>query len=71
MRKNKTKQQDNINLDKKISDTEPENNLFCYLRVSTKEQNDKNHSIERQRTFGKSIAKKLGKNYIEMNEGGT
>ena len=71
MRKNKTKQQENINLDKKISDTEPENNLFCYLRVSTQEQNDKNHSIDRQRTYGKKIAKKLGKNYIEMNEGGT
>jgi len=71
MRKNKIKQQERILLDKKISDTEPENNLFCYLRVSTQEQNDKNHSIDRQRTYGKKIAKKLGKNYIEMNEGGT
>ena len=71
MRKNKIKQQERILLDKKISDAEPENNLFCYLRVSTQEQNDKNHSIDRQRTYGKKIAKKLGKNYIEMNEGGT
>ncbi len=70
-KKNKTKQQERILLDKKISDTEPENNLFCYLRVSTKEQNDNNHSIDRQRKFGKSVAKKLGKTYIEMNEGGT
>jgi DNA invertase Pin-like site-specific DNA recombinase len=71
MRKNKTKQQEEIVLEKKLSDTEPDNNLFCYLRVSTQEQNDKNHSIDRQRTYGKKIAKKLGKNYIEMNEGGT
>lgn len=61
MRKNKIKQQERILLDKKISDAEPENNLFCYLRVSTQEQNDKNHSIDRQRTHGKKIAKKLGK----------
>ena len=71
MNKKNIKKQESILLDKKISDTEPEDNLFCYLRVSTQEQNDKNHSIDRQRTYGKKIAKKLGKNYIEMNEGGT
>ena len=55
----------------KVKDTKPEDNLYCYLRVSSKEQNDNNHSIDRQRTFGKRISKKLKLNYVEMNEGGT
>ena len=44
--------------------------LYCYLRVSTKSQEEKGHSIENQRYIGKKISKKLGLKYIEMNEGG-
>ena len=71
MRKNKINKQEQDILEKKIQSTEPKDNLYCYLRVSTQEQNDKNHSIDRQRTFGKKVSKKLGLNYVEMNEGGT
>ena len=71
MRKNKINKQEQDILEKKIQSTEPKDNLYCYLRVSTQEQNDNNHSIDRQRTFGKKVSKKLGLNYIEMNEGGT
>ena len=48
----------------------PEQNLYCYLRVSTQGQVDEGHSIENQRATGKRIAKQMGLTYIEMNEGG-
>ena len=44
--------------------------LHCYLRVSTKSQEEEGNSIENQRHLGKKISKKLGMNYVEMNEGG-
>jgi DNA invertase Pin-like site-specific DNA recombinase len=44
--------------------------LYCYLRVSTKSQEEEGHSIENQRYIGKKISKKLGLKYVEMNEGG-
>ena len=44
--------------------------LYCYLRVSTKSQEEEGNSIENQRHIGKKVSKKLGMKYIEMNEGG-
>ena len=44
--------------------------LFCYLRVSTKVQEEEGNSIENQRFLGKRVSKKLGLKYVEMNEGG-
>ena len=44
--------------------------LFCYLRVSTKSQEEEGNSIENQRFLGKRVSKKLGMKYVEMNEGG-
>ena len=44
--------------------------LFCYLRVSTKTQEEEGNSIENQRFLGKRVSKKLGMKYVEMNEGG-
>ena len=44
--------------------------LHCYLRVSTKSQEEEGNSIENQRHIGKKMSKKLGMNYVEMNEGG-
>jgi len=43
--------------------------LFCYLRVSSKVQEEEGHSIENQRFLGKRVSKKLDMNYVEMNEG--
>ena len=43
--------------------------LFCYLRVSSKVQLDEGHSIDNQRFLGQRVSKKLGLNYVEMNEG--
>jgi DNA invertase Pin-like site-specific DNA recombinase len=43
--------------------------LYCYLRVSTKTQEDEGHSIDNQRFLGKRVSKKLGMKYVEMNEG--
>ena len=39
--------------------------LYCYLRVSTKSQEEEGNSIENQRHIGKKISKKLGMNYVE------
>lgn len=44
--------------------------LYCYLRVSTKGQVEDGSSIENQRFHGKRVSKKLGMEYVEMNEGG-
>jgi len=44
--------------------------LYCYLRVSTKSQEEEGNSIENQRFLGKKVSKKLGMKYVEMNEGG-
>jgi len=44
--------------------------LYCYLRVSTKKQEEEGGSIESQRMTAKKIASKLGFTYVEMNEGG-
>ena len=44
--------------------------LYCYLRVSTKSQEEEGNSIENQRFIGKKVSKKLGMKYVEMNEGG-
>jgi DNA invertase Pin-like site-specific DNA recombinase len=44
--------------------------LYCYLRVSTKSQEEEGNSIENQRFTGKKVSKKLGMKYVEMNEGG-
>lgn len=43
--------------------------LFCYLRVSTKGQEEDGHSIENQRAIGKRLARKLDMTYYELNEG--
>ena len=43
--------------------------LYCYLRVSSKVQEEEGHSIDNQRFLGKRISKKLGMKYVEMNEG--
>lgn len=45
--------------------------LFCYLRVSTTSQVETGSSIENQRFLGKKVCKKLGMNYVEMNESGS
>ena len=44
--------------------------LYCYLRVSTKSQEEDGHSIENQRYLGQKISEKLDMEYVEMNEGG-
>lgn len=44
--------------------------LVCYLRVSTKKQSEEGYSLGYQAQVGKKIAKKLGLQYFEMNEGG-
>lgn len=44
--------------------------LYCYLRVSTKSQEEEGNSIENQRFLGKKVSKKLNMKYVEMNEGG-
>ena len=43
--------------------------LDCYIRVSTKEQKDKGHSIENQKHSGKKVSKLLGLKYREHDEG--
>ena len=43
--------------------------LYCYLRVSSKVQEQEGHSIDNQRFLGQRVSKKLGMNYVEMNEG--
>jgi DNA invertase Pin-like site-specific DNA recombinase len=43
--------------------------LYCYLRVSSKVQEEEGNSIENQRFLGKRVSKKLGLTYVEMNEG--
>ena len=50
--------------------TAGQDNLYCYLRVSTQGQVEQGHSIDNQRATGKRIAKQLGLTYKEMNEGG-
>jgi site-specific DNA recombinase len=47
-----------------------EEKLYCYLRVSTKVQEEEGNSIENQRHIGQKISKNLGMEYVEMNEGG-
>ena len=44
--------------------------LFCYLRVSTKSQEEEGSSIENQRHIGQTLCDKLGMEYVELNEGG-
>ena len=44
--------------------------LYCYLRVSTKVQEEEGNSIENQRHIGQKISKNLNMEYVEMNEGG-
>ena len=44
--------------------------LYCYLRVSTKSQEEDGHSIENQRHLGQKISEKLDMEFVEMNEGG-
>ena len=44
--------------------------LFCYLRVSSKIQEDEGNSIDNQRFLGQKVSKKLGMTYVELNEGG-
>ena len=43
--------------------------LYCYLRVSSKSQEEEGNSIENQRFLGQRVSKKLGMKYVEMNEG--
>ncbi len=43
--------------------------LYCYLRVSSKQQLEEGNSIENQRFLGKKVSKRLGMKYVEMNEG--
>tara|TARA_B100000315_G_scaffold260082_1_gene319169 strand:+ start:2447 stop:4135 length:1689 start_codon:yes stop_codon:yes gene_type:complete len=43
--------------------------LYCYLRVSSKVQEEEGHSIENQRFHGERVSKKLGMKYKEFNEG--
>ena len=43
--------------------------LYCYLRVSSKQQLEEGSSIDNQRFLGKRVSKKLGMKYVEMNEG--
>ena len=43
--------------------------LYCYLRVSSKVQEEEGNSIDNQRFLGQRVSKKLGLNYVEMNEG--
>ena len=45
--------------------------LFCYLRVSSKIQEDEGNSIDNQRFLGQKVSKKLGMTYVELNEGGS
>ncbi len=52
-----------------MSDTRNQE-LYCYLRVSTKTQEDEGNSIENQRFLGQRLCKKLGMTYVELNEGG-
>ena len=44
--------------------------LYCYLRVSSKQQLEEGSSIDNQRFLGKRVSKKLGMKYVEMNRGG-
>ena len=45
--------------------------LYCYLRVSTKvQEEEEGNSIENQRHIGQKVSKTLGMEYVEMNEGG-
>jgi len=66
---NKIKEKEIIG--QEISGTNPDKNLFCYLRVSSDKQKKENNSIPLQREIGKRVSKRLGLNYIEVNEGGT
>mgnify|MGYP003977217861 FL=1 len=43
--------------------------LYCYLRVSSKVQEEEGNSIDNQRFLGQRVSKSLGMNYVEMNEG--
>ena len=40
--------------------------LFCYLRVSTKSQEEEGSSIENQRHIGQTLCEKLGMEYVEL-----
>lgn len=46
----------------------PKEQLFCYLRVSSQVQLDEGNSIDNQRFIGQKVSKKLGMEYVEMNE---
>ena len=38
--------------------------LYCYLRVSSKKQEEEGNSIENQRFLGQRVSKKLGMKYV-------
>ena len=46
----------------------PKEQLFCYLRVSSQVQLDEGNSIDNQRFLGKKVSKQLGLEYVELNE---
>ena len=43
--------------------------LYCYTRVSTKEQATEGNSLDVQKTHGKHVAEKLGMKFKLVNEG--
>ena len=43
--------------------------LYCYTRVSTKEQATEGNSLDVQKTHGKNVAEKLGMKFKLVNEG--
>ena len=49
--------------------TKKKEELYCYLRVSSRVQKEEGHSIENQRFLGKRLSKELGMKYVELNEG--
>ena len=49
--------------------TKKKEELYCYLRVSSRVQKEEGHSIENQKFLGKKKSKELGMKYMELNEG--
>ena len=45
------------------------NTLYCYTRVSTKEQAIQGNSLDVQKNHGKQVADKLGMKFKLVNEG--
>lgn len=46
----------------------PKEQLFCYLRVSSKQQLDDGNSIDNQRFIGQRLSKQMGMEYVELSE---